>query len=456
MMRPYIGSWKRLAVSGVAAVLFGLATLVWPDVTLWALVVLWGAFVFVDGITALSAAITDRFLLNRGWVAFWGVTGIAAGVVTFLWPSITALALLARDRDVVAARRRLPDRLRHQRPASRSPAHGPSRSAASSGAPRRAPRHQPGDGSARHHLGDRLARHLFGGLQLWLASSSATRRATRPPAGDPPRSPSTRRADMTPAAAAPARHAPRRRPPAAGGGARRRRSAHSADGGIMNAPRRGPDPAYRPVLVPLDGSHFADGAIPTAGALAARFGATVHTVTVAVCRLRARTASGPKPPAHSAPNPTTHASTSRSTPTSPAPSSAGLRARLLPGLPVDPRSGPSRRHAGRIDRTRHHRTRPPPGRRRRPPRRPPRPRQDGDPTTRGRPPRRLRRRDPGLRTRAAGRRSLGARARHEAHDRHRRRAVPAARPHRRPLATPSRTQRGRRRVHPPSRRTMGA
>jgi uncharacterized membrane protein HdeD (DUF308 family) len=93
MMRPYIGSWKRLAVSGVAAVLFGLATLVWPDVTLWALVVLWGAFAFVEGITALSAAITDRLLLHRGWVAFRGVTGIAAGVVTFLWPSITALAL---------------------------------------------------------------------------------------------------------------------------------------------------------------------------------------------------------------------------------------------------------------------------------------------------------------------------------------------------------------------------
>jgi uncharacterized membrane protein HdeD (DUF308 family) len=93
MMRPYIGSWKRLAVSGVAAMIFGLATLVWPHVTLWALVVLWGAFAFVEGITALSAAISDRLLLHRGWVAFRGVTGIAAGVVTFLWPSITALAL---------------------------------------------------------------------------------------------------------------------------------------------------------------------------------------------------------------------------------------------------------------------------------------------------------------------------------------------------------------------------
>lgn len=93
MMRPYVGSWKQLGVHGVAAVLFGLATLVWPSITLWALVVLWGAFAFVDGITALWAAVTDRVLVNRGWAAFSGVTGIAAGVVTFLWPSITALAL---------------------------------------------------------------------------------------------------------------------------------------------------------------------------------------------------------------------------------------------------------------------------------------------------------------------------------------------------------------------------
>ncbi len=94
MMRLFVGSWKRLAVQGVAAVLFGVATLVWPSITLWALVVLWGAFAFVDGIAALSAAISDRTLVQRGWVAFSGVTGIAAGVVTLVWPSITAVALL--------------------------------------------------------------------------------------------------------------------------------------------------------------------------------------------------------------------------------------------------------------------------------------------------------------------------------------------------------------------------
>jgi uncharacterized membrane protein HdeD (DUF308 family) len=93
-MRPYLGSWQRLAGHGMAAVLFGLATLLWPHVTLWALVLLWGAFAFVDGVIALTAAIGDPVLIHRGWVAVWGVTGIGAGLVTLVWPSITALALL--------------------------------------------------------------------------------------------------------------------------------------------------------------------------------------------------------------------------------------------------------------------------------------------------------------------------------------------------------------------------
>jgi nucleotide-binding universal stress UspA family protein len=49
--------------------------------------------------------------------------------------------------------------------------------------------------------------------------------------------------------------------------------------------QRAADPVYNTVLVPLDGSQLAAGAIPTACALATRFGATVHTVTVAVSDL---------------------------------------------------------------------------------------------------------------------------------------------------------------------------
>lgn len=94
MTRAFIGSPGRLALRGVAAVVFGVATLVWPHATLWALVVLWGAYALVDGVVALSASIGDPLLAQRGWVALWGLSGIGAGLVTFFWPGITALALL--------------------------------------------------------------------------------------------------------------------------------------------------------------------------------------------------------------------------------------------------------------------------------------------------------------------------------------------------------------------------
>ena len=93
-MKNYLASPRRLALRGVAAIAFGIATLAWPDVTLWALVVLWGAYALVDGTVALAAAIGDKYLDHRGWVAVIGVSGIVAGVMTFVWPGITALALL--------------------------------------------------------------------------------------------------------------------------------------------------------------------------------------------------------------------------------------------------------------------------------------------------------------------------------------------------------------------------
>ena len=76
---------------------------------------------------------------------------------------------------------------------------------------------------------------------------------------------------------------------------------------MNSSAHRAPDPVHHTILVPLDGSHFADGALPTARALAARFGATVHTVTVAVSdwragahprRSSARARHRPRRPAH--------------------------------------------------------------------------------------------------------------------------------------------------------------
>jgi uncharacterized membrane protein HdeD (DUF308 family) len=88
------GGWRGVAIRAVAAIAFGVLTLVWPELTLWALVILFGAYVLVDGVFSLAAASKPEGRARRGWLVFEGIVGIAAGIVTFLWPDITALALL--------------------------------------------------------------------------------------------------------------------------------------------------------------------------------------------------------------------------------------------------------------------------------------------------------------------------------------------------------------------------
>lgn len=86
-------NWWAFVVRGVLAVLFGLAALVWPDVTLVALVALFGAYALVEGIFAVVFGFTGRDTV-RWWTVLWGLVSVAAGVVVFLWPGIGALALI--------------------------------------------------------------------------------------------------------------------------------------------------------------------------------------------------------------------------------------------------------------------------------------------------------------------------------------------------------------------------
>ena len=89
------GSWL-LAFGGVAAVLFGVTALVWPGITLIALVILFGAFTLVSGVLTLISGIDLATEHARHWVpmVLSGLFGIGIGVFTFFKPGITALALV--------------------------------------------------------------------------------------------------------------------------------------------------------------------------------------------------------------------------------------------------------------------------------------------------------------------------------------------------------------------------
>jgi uncharacterized membrane protein HdeD (DUF308 family) len=90
-----VRNWWALVLRGVLAVVFGILAIVFPGITLEALVILFGAFALVDGAFAIVAAVraAER---KRSWGALVleGIGGIAVGILTFVWPGVTAFALL--------------------------------------------------------------------------------------------------------------------------------------------------------------------------------------------------------------------------------------------------------------------------------------------------------------------------------------------------------------------------
>lgn len=88
-------NWWLIALRGALAVLFGVLAWLWPGITLLALVVLWGVYSFADGVLSLLTAFRWRDSGKPLWpLIVVGLAGIAAGIIAFLWPQITALVLL--------------------------------------------------------------------------------------------------------------------------------------------------------------------------------------------------------------------------------------------------------------------------------------------------------------------------------------------------------------------------
>ena len=79
---------------GLATILFGVLTLVWPKLSLAVLVFMFGIFAVIGGITTVAAALLSREEHGWGLLLFEGILGILAGVVALVWPGITALAFL--------------------------------------------------------------------------------------------------------------------------------------------------------------------------------------------------------------------------------------------------------------------------------------------------------------------------------------------------------------------------
>lgn len=90
LLNVIVRNWPLVLVRGVAAIVFGIVCFVWPAISLLALVLLWGAYALVDGVGAIVWGARSRW-----WsMVVVGAVSVLAGLIAFVWPGITALALL--------------------------------------------------------------------------------------------------------------------------------------------------------------------------------------------------------------------------------------------------------------------------------------------------------------------------------------------------------------------------
>jgi uncharacterized membrane protein HdeD (DUF308 family) len=84
---------RSLLLRGLLAIVVGVVSVAWPNITIGAIVILFAVFAFIAAVTdAMRAFSSDRAGPVVGYLLL-AVLSVVAGVVALAWPSITALVL---------------------------------------------------------------------------------------------------------------------------------------------------------------------------------------------------------------------------------------------------------------------------------------------------------------------------------------------------------------------------
>lgn len=88
-------SWWAVGLRGILGILFGLICLLTPGLALEVFVILFAAYMLVDGVFAIASGIKAARNGERwGMLILEGIVDLAAGTVAILWPAITLVALI--------------------------------------------------------------------------------------------------------------------------------------------------------------------------------------------------------------------------------------------------------------------------------------------------------------------------------------------------------------------------
>ena len=92
MFGQLVRNWWVPVLRGVLGILFGFLVFVYPRTAVEVFVYLFGIYALLDGVVAIALAFDVS--RGRGWLVLSGIAGIAAGILTFMYPSTTAVALV--------------------------------------------------------------------------------------------------------------------------------------------------------------------------------------------------------------------------------------------------------------------------------------------------------------------------------------------------------------------------
>lgn len=88
-------NWWLFLLRGIFGIVFGLLAFLFPGPTMLSLVLLFSAYMLVDGLVGIISAVRAMRRKDQwGLLIFEGLLNIAVGVAAFIWPGLTVLAFV--------------------------------------------------------------------------------------------------------------------------------------------------------------------------------------------------------------------------------------------------------------------------------------------------------------------------------------------------------------------------